>query len=53
MIASHEEYAKASDLDGVMSNVDPDVLVLTDGAPLVVGSASPDFPICGEASCTT
>lgn len=38
VIASHEEYAKAGDLDGVMSNVDPDILVLTAGAPLVVGA---------------
>lgn len=38
VIASHEDYAKAGDLDGVMSNVAPDVLVLTNGTPLVVGA---------------
>lgn len=37
VIASHEGYAKTGDLDGIMSNVHPDVVVLTSGAPLLVG----------------
>ncbi len=38
VIASHEDYAEAGDLEGVMTNVHPGVLVLTVDAPLVVGA---------------
>lgn len=37
VIASHEDYARAGDLEGVMTNVHHDVLVLTTDAPLVRG----------------
>lgn len=37
VIASHESYAKAGDLDGIMTNVHPDVVVLTADVPLLVG----------------
>ncbi len=37
MIKSHEEYAKASDLDGVMTNVADDIVALVPGIPLVEG----------------
>lgn len=40
VIASHEDYAGAGDLAGVMTNVHPDVLVLTAGAPLIRGAAA-------------
>jgi ketosteroid isomerase-like protein len=38
VIASHEDYARAGNLEGVMTNVHPDVLVLTADAPLVRGA---------------
>jgi len=38
VVASHEDYARAGDLDGVMTNVHPDVIVLTSGVPLLVGT---------------
>jgi ketosteroid isomerase-like protein len=38
VIASHESFAKAGALDGIMTNVHPDVVVLTAGVPLLVGS---------------
>lgn len=38
VIRSHEEYAMAGDLDGVVSNVADDVVALASGAPLVEGA---------------
>lgn len=37
MIESHEQYAKAADLDMIMTNVSEDVVVLVPGIPLVEG----------------
>ncbi len=37
MMKSHEEYAKASDLDGVMTNVADDIVAFVPGFPLVEG----------------
>jgi ketosteroid isomerase-like protein len=37
VIASHERFAAAADLDGVMSNIADDVVALASGAPLVQG----------------
>lgn len=37
VIASHERYAGAADLDGVMSNVADDIVALAPGSPLVLG----------------
>ena len=37
VIESHEEYAKAGDLDGVMTNAADDIVVLVPGTPLVEG----------------
>ncbi len=37
IVASHEIFAMANDLDGVMSNMAEDVVVLTYGMPLIVG----------------
>ncbi len=37
MLKSHEEYAKAADLESVMTNVADDVLLLVPGIPLVDG----------------
>ena len=37
MLKSHEEFAKAADLDGVMTNVADDVIALVPGIPLVDG----------------
>jgi ketosteroid isomerase-like protein len=37
VLASHEQYAMAGDLDGVMSNVATDIVVLAAGAPLIEG----------------
>ncbi len=38
VIRSHEEFAGAGDLPGVMSNIADDVVLLTAGAPLVQGA---------------
>jgi ketosteroid isomerase-like protein len=38
VIASHEQYVAAGDLEGVMTNVHPEILALTVGAPLVRGA---------------
>ncbi|MFQ5604038.1 MAG: YybH family protein [bacterium] len=40
MMKSHEEYAKAGDLDGVMTNVADDIVALVPGIPLVEGKAA-------------
>ena len=40
VIRSHEQFAKAGDLDGVLSNVADDIVLLTPGAPLVQGTAA-------------
>lgn len=40
VIQSHEEYAMAGDLDGVMSNVAEDIVALSSGAPLVEGATA-------------
>ncbi len=37
VIASHEQFAKAGDLDGIMTNVADDVVMLAPDAPLVQG----------------
>jgi len=37
VLSSHEEYAMAGDLDGVLSNVAEDIVLLAAGAPLVEG----------------
>jgi ketosteroid isomerase-like protein len=38
VIRSHEEFAMAGDLDGVLSNVADDIVALASGAPLVEGA---------------
>ena len=38
VMASHEQFAKAGDLDGIMTNVADDIVMLTPDAPLVQGS---------------
>ncbi len=38
VMASHEQFAKAGDLDGIMTNVADDVVMLAPDAPLVQGS---------------
>ena len=37
VIRSHEEFAMAGDLDGVLTNVADDIVVLAGGVPLVEG----------------
>ena len=37
VVASHEKFAMANDLDGVMSNMADDIVVLTYGTPLIEG----------------
>lgn len=37
VIRSHEEYAMAGDLDGVLSNMAEDIVALAGGSPLVEG----------------
>jgi ketosteroid isomerase-like protein len=37
VVQSHEEYAAAGDVDGVISNMAPDVVVLAPDSPLVEG----------------
>lgn len=38
VITSHEQYARAGDLDGVMTNIAEDVVLLAGGTPLVEGT---------------
>jgi ketosteroid isomerase-like protein len=40
VIASHERFAAAADLDGVMSNIADDVVALASGSPLVQGKSA-------------
>lgn len=40
VVSSHEEYAMGGNLDGVMSNVADDIVVLAGGVPLVNGKAA-------------
>ena len=40
VIRSHEQFAKASNLDGVMSNVADDIVLLAPGMPLVQGATA-------------
>ncbi len=37
VMASHEQFAKAGDLDGIMTNVADDIVMLAPDAPLVQG----------------
>ena len=38
VIASHEQFTKAGDLDGIMTNVADDIVMFAPDAPLVQGS---------------
>ena len=40
VVRSHEEYAMAGDLDGVLSNIAEDIVLLAGGSPLVEGLES-------------
>lgn len=40
VVRSHEQFAKAGDLEGVLSNAADDLVVLASGAPLVEGKAA-------------
>ena len=40
VVTSHEHYAMAGDLDGVMSNTADDIVVLAAGAPLIEGKSA-------------
>jgi ketosteroid isomerase-like protein len=40
VVQSHEEYVAAGDVDGVLSNMAPDIVVLAPDSPLVEGKDS-------------
>lgn len=40
VVQSHERFARAGDLDGIMSNVAEDIVVLADETPLIKGKAA-------------
>ena len=40
VVRSHEQFARSGDLDGILSNVAEDVVVLSANAPLVKGKAA-------------
>ena len=40
VVTSHEKYAMAGDLDGVMSNAAEDIVVLASGVPLIEGKSA-------------